>query len=103
MAEAAKQVQAEAKSCDDMRRIGRQRAPQTSGDLGRIRIRDLPPELRQPIAALEAGLKYLIVGSLGSATLLYGLAMIYGATGATGATGAPAGAERGTGPPRATA
>ena len=33
--------------------------------------------------SLEAGLKYLIIGSLGSATLLYGLAMIYGATGAT--------------------
>ena len=33
--------------------------------------------------SLEAGLKYLIVGSLGSATVLYGLAMIYGATGAT--------------------
>jgi NADH-quinone oxidoreductase subunit N len=33
--------------------------------------------------SLEAGLKYLIVGSVGSATLLYGLAMIYGATGAT--------------------
>jgi NADH-quinone oxidoreductase subunit N len=34
-------------------------------------------------ASLEAGLKYLIVGSVGSATLLYGLALIYGATGAT--------------------
>ena len=33
--------------------------------------------------SLESGLKYLIVGSLGSATLLYGFAMIYGATGAT--------------------
>jgi NADH-quinone oxidoreductase subunit N len=33
--------------------------------------------------SLESGLKYLIVGSVGSATLLYGLAMIYGATGAT--------------------
>src|SRR4051794_27651401 len=33
--------------------------------------------------SLEAGLKYLIVGSVGSATLLYGLAMIYGATGTT--------------------
>jgi NADH-quinone oxidoreductase subunit N len=33
--------------------------------------------------SLEAGLKYLIVGSVGSATLLYGLAMIYGATGST--------------------
>ena len=32
--------------------------------------------------SLEAGLKYLVVGSVGSATLLYGLALIYGATGA---------------------
>ena len=39
-------------------------------------------ELRRG-TSLEAGLKYLIIGSLGSATLLYGLAMIYGATGAT--------------------
>ena len=31
--------------------------------------------------SLEAGLKYLVVGSVGSATLLYGLAMIYGAAG----------------------
>jgi NADH-quinone oxidoreductase subunit N len=34
-------------------------------------------------ASLEAGLKYLIIGSIGSATLLYGLALIYGATGST--------------------
>ncbi len=33
--------------------------------------------------ALESGLKYLVIGSLGSATLLYGLAFVYGATGAT--------------------
>jgi NADH-quinone oxidoreductase subunit N len=33
--------------------------------------------------SLEAGLKYLIVGSVGSATLLYGIALLYGATGAT--------------------
>src|SRR3954463_3637766 len=33
--------------------------------------------------SLEAGLKYLIIGSLGSATLLYGLALVYGATGST--------------------
>jgi NADH-quinone oxidoreductase subunit N len=33
--------------------------------------------------SLEAGLKYLIVGSVGSATLLYGLALLYGATGST--------------------
>ena len=33
--------------------------------------------------SLESGLKYLIIGSVGSATLLYGIALIYGATGAT--------------------
>src|SRR2546425_6717703 len=35
------------------------------------------------VRSLEAGIKYLIVGSVGSATLLYGLALIYGATGST--------------------
>ena len=39
-------------------------------------------ELRRP-RSLESGLKYLVVGSVGSATLLYGLALLYGATGAT--------------------
>ena len=33
--------------------------------------------------SLEAGLKYLVIGSVGSGTLLYGLALVYGATGAT--------------------
>jgi NADH-quinone oxidoreductase subunit N len=33
--------------------------------------------------SLEAGLKYLVIGSVGSGTLLYGLAFVYGATGAT--------------------
>jgi NADH-quinone oxidoreductase subunit N len=33
--------------------------------------------------SLEAGLKYLVIGSVGSATLLYGLAFVYGATGST--------------------
>jgi NADH-quinone oxidoreductase subunit N len=37
--------------------------------------------------SLESGLKYLIVGSVGSATLLYGLAMLYGATGSTDFSG----------------
>jgi NADH-quinone oxidoreductase subunit N len=31
--------------------------------------------------SLESGLKYLVIGSVGSATLLYGLALVYGATG----------------------
>ena len=39
-------------------------------------------ELRRS-TSLEAGLKYLVIGSVGSATLLYGLALIYGAAGAT--------------------
>jgi NADH-quinone oxidoreductase subunit N len=33
--------------------------------------------------SLESGLKYLVIGSVGSATLVYGLALIYGATGHT--------------------
>jgi NADH-quinone oxidoreductase subunit N len=39
-------------------------------------------EIRKRVS-LEAGLKYLIIGSVGSGTLLYGLAFVYGATGAT--------------------
>ena len=33
--------------------------------------------------SLESGLKYLVIGSVGSATLLYGLAFVYGASGST--------------------
>ncbi|MGI8505548.1 MAG: NADH-quinone oxidoreductase subunit N [Solirubrobacteraceae bacterium] len=33
--------------------------------------------------SLESGLKYLVIGSVGSATLAYGLALIYGSTGST--------------------
>jgi NADH-quinone oxidoreductase subunit N len=36
------------------------------------------------ISSLEAGLKYLVVGSFGSAVLLFGLALVYGATGELG-------------------
>ncbi len=43
-------------------------------------------ELRRE-RSLESGLKYLIIGSVGSATLLYGLALIYGATGSTSFSG----------------
>ena len=38
---------------------------------------------RSRAGSLESGLKYLIVGSLGSATLLYGMAFIYGGSGST--------------------
>ena len=36
---------------------------------------------RSRTESLESGLKYLIVGSIGSATLLYGLAFVYGGSG----------------------
>jgi NADH-quinone oxidoreductase subunit N len=42
--------------------------------------------------SLEAGLKYLVIGSVGSATLLYGLAFVYGATGSTDFAGIAAAA-----------
>ncbi len=37
--------------------------------------------------SLESGLKYLIVGSVGSATLLYGMAFLYGGSGSTSFAG----------------
>jgi NADH-quinone oxidoreductase subunit N len=43
--------------------------------------------------SLESGLKYLIVGSLGSATLLYGMAFLYGGSGSTGFAGIAAGID----------
>ncbi|HEX6586446.1 MAG TPA: NADH-quinone oxidoreductase subunit N [Solirubrobacterales bacterium] len=36
---------------------------------------------RRTEPSLESGLKYLIIGSIGSATLLYGFALLYGASG----------------------
>ena len=42
-------------------------------------LRDVRDRLR-PEGSLEAGLKYLIVGSFGSAALLFGCALVYGAT-----------------------
>jgi NADH-quinone oxidoreductase subunit N len=44
--------------------------------------------------SLESGMKYLIVGSVGSATLLYGFAMIFGATGTTDYAGIAAAVSR---------
>jgi NADH-quinone oxidoreductase subunit N len=45
------------------------------------------------LSGLEASLKYLIVGSFGSAILLFGSAFVYGATGAIGFEGIAAGTE----------
>jgi len=44
--------------------------------------------------SLESGLKYLIVGSLGSATLLYGMAFLYGGSGSTDFAGIATGISR---------
>jgi NADH-quinone oxidoreductase subunit N len=49
----------------------------------------------EELASLEAGLKYLIVGSFGSAILLLGCAFVYGATGAIGFADIAAGAADG--------
>ncbi|QQE78764.1 NADH-quinone oxidoreductase subunit N [Alicyclobacillus sp. SO9] len=38
---------------------------------------------KQSVRAVEGGIKYLIMGSIGSATLLYGMSFIYGLTGTT--------------------
>jgi NADH-quinone oxidoreductase subunit N len=43
--------------------------------------------------SLESGLKYLIVGSLGSATLLYGMALLYGGSGSTDFAGIATGID----------
>jgi len=44
--------------------------------------------------SLESGLKYLIIGSLGSATLLYGMSFLYGGSGSTDFAGIAAGISR---------
>ena len=46
--------------------------------------------------SLESGLKYLIIGSVGSATLLYGMAFLYGATGSTDYVGIAEARDRAT-------
>jgi NADH-quinone oxidoreductase subunit N len=46
--------------------------------------------------SLESGLKYLVIGSVGSATLVYGLALVYGATGSTDFSGIAAKLGQGT-------
>jgi NADH-quinone oxidoreductase subunit N len=42
---------------------------------------------RRSVVSAEAGLKYFLVGAFASAFLLYGIALIYGATGTTALTG----------------
>jgi peptidyl-prolyl cis-trans isomerase SurA len=49
----AENVAKNARSCGELAQIGRQQAPQTSGDLGRVRVGDLPQELRGAVLALK--------------------------------------------------
>jgi len=52
---AAQQVAEAAKSCDDMKRIGEQRAPQTSGEMRDTKVGSMAPELQTIINALQPG------------------------------------------------
>ena len=47
----------------------------------------LSASARRNERSLESGLKYLIIGSIGSATLLYGFALLYGGSGSTNFAG----------------
>ncbi|HKP29666.1 MAG TPA: NADH-quinone oxidoreductase subunit N [Gemmatimonadales bacterium] len=50
---------------------------------------------RRSAASAEAGLKYFLIGAFASAFLLYGIALVYGATGTTSLTAAGAALGRG--------
>jgi len=47
---------------------------------------------RTSVFSLEAGLKYLVMSSLSTAILLFGIVLLYGVAGSAGGRGAPAGA-----------
>jgi peptidyl-prolyl cis-trans isomerase SurA len=50
---AAQQVAETAKSCDDMRRIGKERAPQNSGEMRDVTVGSLSPEFQTLVASLQ--------------------------------------------------
>jgi peptidyl-prolyl cis-trans isomerase SurA len=52
MVERAQQATDAARSCGEMLRVGREQAPQTSGDLGRLRVGELPADLQQTVMTL---------------------------------------------------
>jgi len=52
---AAQQVSETAKSCDDMKRIGQERAPQTSGEMHDVKIGSLPQDFQTLLASLQLG------------------------------------------------
>jgi peptidyl-prolyl cis-trans isomerase SurA len=52
---AAQQVSETAKSCEDMRRIGQERAPKSSGEMRDVKIGGLPAEFQKLFATLQPG------------------------------------------------
>jgi peptidyl-prolyl cis-trans isomerase SurA len=48
----AEEIAATARSCGEMLKLGTERAPQTSGDLGRVKVSEMPAELRETISTL---------------------------------------------------
>jgi NADH-quinone oxidoreductase subunit N len=52
-------------------------------ELTSISLYVLASSIKNDLKSIEAGLKYLLLGALSSAALLYGMAMIYGITGST--------------------
>jgi len=52
---AAQQVSETAKSCDDMKRIGQERAPQASGEMRDVKVGSLQPGFKDLIATLQPG------------------------------------------------
>jgi peptidyl-prolyl cis-trans isomerase SurA len=52
---AAQQVSETAKSCDDMKRIGQERAPQTSGEASDVKIGGLNPDFRKLLDSMQIG------------------------------------------------
>jgi peptidyl-prolyl cis-trans isomerase SurA len=51
--EQASAIGKQAKSCGEMTKLGHEQAPQTSGELGKVRVGDLPVELRKTVLGLQ--------------------------------------------------
>jgi peptidyl-prolyl cis-trans isomerase SurA len=69
---AAQQVSDTAKSCDDMKRIGQERAPQTSGEMRDVKIGSLGQAFEKLFASLQLGQasKPLNIGN-GAAVIMF--------------------------------
>lgn len=52
---AAQQVSETAKSCDEMKQIGKERAPQTSGEMHDVKVGSLDPRFQELLKSLQIG------------------------------------------------